>query len=361
MTEKNLSRLPRLSDDTAASFIRALPKTELHIHAEAVLGPATYSFLRRKYRGILSGELPENYLDLSRKAPLCDMVRRFFLLQSLLRASEDYALLAKDLKRYAKSGNLTYMEAFVSPSLALRSGILDFAAIMDPLLENSGPDIAFVVDVSRSFGAENAAVNLAATLKYIASRGGSGIVGIGLGGREAGNPPSAYRRTFMEAKEARLNRVAHAGEECGPESIRETLAALEVQRIGHGTSAIRDADLMTLLREGNIALEVCPTSNVYTGAFVGRYEDHPLPDFLNQGIRVTVNTDDPALFGVDLNEELTRVSARLGFGRAEIARVLLYAIDASFMPEERKTAERARLALVAGGWKETVARSGIPG
>ncbi len=325
------------------TFIRALPKVELHIHAEAVMSAATYGLLREKYRGAIPPGLPEDFSSLSQRAPLDDMIRRFLLLQSLLRSPDDYALLAGDLRRYAASDNIVYMEVFVSPSQALRSGILDFASIMDPLLENSGPDIAFIVDVSRTFGPENAAANLASTLGYIACRGDAGIVGIGLGGREGGNSLSVYRKTFMAAKEAGLNLVAHAGEECGPQSISEAIATLEVARIGHGTSAILDESVMSALRERNIALETCPTSNVYTGAFVKRYEDHPLRVFRDAGICVTVNTDDPALFGVDLNGELTKVATRLGFGPAEIASFLRNAIDASFMSEERKSRERARL------------------
>ncbi len=332
------------SSSAAADFIRALPKTELHIHAEAVLGPGTYEALIHRYRRIISSDLPERYAELSRPGPLDDMIRRFLLLQALLRRPEDYALLAGDLRRYAAANSISYMEVFVSPSQALRSGLLDFADIMDPLIENSSPDIAFIVDVSRTFGPENAASNLEATLGYLGKRGQRGIVGIGLGGREAGNPLSGYRDTFRTAREAGLHTVAHAGEETGPESVRDAVLILGAERIGHGTSAIRDPGVMALLRDSGVSLEVCPTSNVYTGAFVRRFEDHPLPAFRDAGLSVTVNSDDPALFGVGLNEELSRVSTRLGFSRADIVRVLATAIDVSFMPEERKAAERAKLA-----------------
>ena len=325
------------------AWIRTLPKTELHIHAEAIMSPSSYAALHTRYRDIIAPGLPETYPELSRRGPLSDMIRRFLLLQDLLRTSGDYALLATDMRRYAEANDIRYMEVFVSPSRPLKSGLIDFAGIMDPLSEKAGPDIAFIIDLSRSFGPENAASNLDATLKYIARHGSAPIVGVGLGGRETGNPVAPYSGTFARAREAGLHAVAHAGEETGPESVRDAVLLLGAERIGHGTSAIRDPAVMDLLRERNITLEVCPTSNVYTGAFVGSYEEHPLPAFRDAGLAITVNSDDPALFGIDLDRELELVATKLGFSRTDILALLRTAIQSSFMPAARKKKELARL------------------
>ena len=140
--------------------------------------------------------------------------------------------------------------------MVLKQGGVDFDGIMDPLVEGfsalaakGGPDVRLLIDVSRSFGRDNAARNLSYLLGYISKRPSDRIIGIGLGGQEIGNPCIAYKDVFAAAREAGLHTVAHAGEEVGPESIRDAVVELGAERIGHGTSAIQDPSLMDLLRE----------------------------------------------------------------------------------------------------------------
>jgi adenosine deaminase len=278
------------------------------------------------------------------------MLKNFMYLQTLFRASEDFACIVADVDAYAKRNNIWYIEAFVAPSMVLRQGDVDFVGIMDPLVEGftslakrGGPDVRLIVDVSRGFGRENAARNLSHLLSYQAHRPNDRIIGIGLGGQEIGNPCITYKDVFRSAQEAGLHTVAHAGEEVGPESIRDAVLELGAERIGHGTSAIKDPALMDMLKERGIVLEVCPTSNVVTGKYVHSYEEHPLKEFLERGLFVTLNTDDPNLFDIELDAEYENAVERIGLGLEGAALLLRNGIRASFMDEKRKIQGLAKL------------------
>jgi adenosine deaminase len=268
------------------------------------------------------------------------------------------------VEAYARRNNIGYMELFVAPSMVIKAGGVDFNGIMDPLVEGfsglvarGGPDVRLLVDVSRSFGPDNAARNLSYLLGYLSRRPNDRIIGIGLGGQEIGNPCIAYRDVFAAAREAGLHRVAHAGEEVGPESIRDAVVELGAERIGHGTSAIQDPSLMDLLKERSVALEICPTSNVVTGKYVRRYEDHPIKEFLKRGMLATLNTDDPVLFDIELNEEYIRGSDKIGLGEAGTLALLRNGIRATFMDEKGKA---AALATLESALKKAMPGAGAP-
>jgi adenosine deaminase len=246
------------------------------------------------------------------------------------------------------------METFIAPSMVLKQGQIDFSGIIDPLVagfaavaKSGGPDIRLIVDVSRSFGPDNAMANLDHVLAYLRRKPTDRIIGIGLGGAEIGNPCRDYAAVFAKARAAGLHTVAHAGEEVGPESIIEAIDILKVERIGHGTSAIQSPELMETLKKRAIPLEICPASNVITGKYVRRYEDHPILDFFRKGLVVTLNTDDPVLFSVDLVDEYRLVSERLPFSRSEMLQIARNGIIASFMGAEAKKAALARLEAFA--------------
>jgi adenosine deaminase len=132
-----------------------------------------------------------------------------------------------------------------------------------------------------------------------------------------------------------LHVVAHAGEACGPESVRQAVEALGAERLGHGLTAAHDPALLALLRDRQIPLEVCLTSNVATGV-LGRIEDHPMPRFLDAGLVVTLNTDDPAMFGTDLVNEYLLAARTFGLTRQQILHLGQNAIRAAFLSEEEK-------------------------
>lgn len=339
---------------TISEFIHSLPKTEIHVHAEATVSFDSYFALNRKYGMDPSLKSPADFRKFLEMDSLGAMIKNYLYLQTLLRAPEDFALIVPDVEAYAKRNNIHYIETFVAPSMVLRQGGIDFNGILDPLVEgfdrlasSGGPDVRILVDVSRTFGPENAKRNVDLILGYLQRRSTDRVIGIGLGGQEAGNPCGAYKNVFKAAREAGLHTVAHAGEEVGPESIRDAVVELGAERIGHGTSAIQDPALMDMLAERAIPLEICPASNVITGKYVRRYEDHPLRPFFDRGLLVTLNTDDPVLFDIELNEEYRRVADKLAFDRAGIAKLLGNGIRASFMSAAAKKEAFTRLEAAA--------------
>jgi adenosine deaminase len=332
-----------MASQRISDFIASLPKTEIHLHAEATVSFESYFRLNAKYKADTSLKSPADFRKLLEMDSLGVMLKNFMYLQTLFRASEDFSCIVSDVAAYAHRNNIAYLEVFVAPSMILRQGDVDFEGIMDPLVEGfgalakeGGPDVKLLIDVSRSFGRDNAARNLAHLLSYQAKRPNDRIIGIGLGGQEIGNPCIAYKDVFRAAHEAGLHTVAHAGEEVGPESIRDAVEDLGAERIGHGTSAIQDDSLMDMLKERQIPLEVCPTSNIVTGKYVRRYEEHPLKDFLARGLLATLNTDDPNLFDIELDTEYQRAQEKLGLGTEGVATLLKNGLSSTFMDETRK-------------------------
>jgi adenosine deaminase len=339
-----------MASQSVSDFIASLPKTEIHIHAEATVSFESYFRLNEKYKADSSLKSPADFRKLLDMDSLGVMLKNFMYLQTLFRASEDFESVVTDVEAYAKRNNIRYLEAFVAPSMVLRQGDVDFVGIMDPLVEGftslakrGGPDVRLIIDVSRGFGRDNAARNLSHLLSYQTRRPNDRIIGIGLGGQEIGNPCITYKDVFRSAQEAGLHTVAHAGEEVGPESIRDAVLELGAERIGHGTSAIQDPSLMDLLKEREIVLEVCPTSNLVTGKYVHSYEEHPIKEFLERGLLATLNTDDPNLFDIELNAEYEHAVDQIGLGIEGVALLMRNGIRASFMDEKRKVQYLAKL------------------
>ncbi len=323
-------------------FISSLPKTEIHIHAEATISFESYYELNKKHGVDPHLKSVADFQKLLKIDSLNEMIKNFFFLQSLFRSPEDFSYVVSDVAHYAKRNNIWYMELFIAPSMVVRQGFVSFNDMLDPIVEgfealaaSGGPDVRIIVDVSRSFGFDNAKRNLDFLLGYLKNRPTDRILGIGLGGQEIGNPCGIYKDVFREANAAGLRTVAHAGEEVGPESIRSAIEDLGAERIGHGTSAILDSSLMDLLKERAIPLA--------TKKYVKRYEDHPIRAFFDRGIRTTLNTDDPILFNVDLNDEYERMAKHLAFNREELLALARNGLEATFLPAERKAEALVRL------------------
>jgi adenosine deaminase len=324
-------------------FIASLPKTEIHIHAEATISFESYHELNKKHGVDPRLRSVSDFQKLLKIDSLNEMIKNFFFLQTLFRSPEDFTYIVSDVAAYAKRNNIWYMELYIAPSMVVRQGFVSFNDMLDPIVEgfealacSGGADVRLLVDVSRSFGFDNAKRNLDFLLAYLKRRPTDRVLGIGLGGQEIGNPCSIYKDVFREAMANGLRAVAHAGEEVGPESIWNAVTELGAERIGHGTSAILDSKLMDHLKERAIPLEICPASNVATKKYVKRYEDHPIRAFFDRGIRTTLNTDDPILFNVELNDEYERMAKHLEFGRDGLLALAKIGLEATFMPPERK-------------------------
>jgi adenosine deaminase len=162
-----------------------------------------------------------------------------------------------------------------------------------------------------------------------------GVIGVGIGGSEQNYPTEPFAGVYEKARQLGFHTGAHAGEAAGPESIWGAIRSLKVERIGHGTRAIEDETLVRYLAEKQIPLECCPLSNVCTGV-VKSIEAHPVKKFFDAGLLVTVNTDDPAMFGNSLAQEYQMLEERLGFSQDEVRKVILNGVKAAWLSNDRK-------------------------
>jgi adenosine deaminase len=330
-------------------LIRAIPKTEIHVHLEAMATPETIWRLIERHRLSIPGVATRAELARRFKVRSLDEFIDLFInvIQNCLRSDEDLGLVLGDAREYLRRNNIRYAEIFLAPSKLLMNGIA-FEAMMARLDEaaermqrEDGIGVRFIVDVSRSFGVDNARHNLELTLTHRARS----VIGIGLGGAEATGPARDYAEVFARAADNGLRVVAHAGEDTGPESVWEAIRFLNVSRIGHGISAIQDEALMGYLAEHEIPLEVCPTSNLFTRKYVTRLADHPIRPFFDRGLKVTVNTDDPSIFGVELVDEYLRLVSGGLFKVEEAVTLIRNGLFATFLPAADK----------AGLWREVAA------
>jgi adenosine deaminase len=327
--------------------IVALPKVQLHCHLEGTLRPERFRELAAHHgvdigaRGM--GPLDETY----RFGTFGEFLLLFRDVCAVLRTPADFAALAADYAADAAAQNVRYAEIFVSPSvwtwfhhsLDVEATFAAMRAALDVAQRRSGIEVAFICDLTRNFGAQRA-LETARTALAVRSYG---VIGIGLGGDEAKWPAELFVEAYDFARAADLHTVVHAGEAAGAHSVRAAVERLGAERIGHGVRAIEDRAVIELLVEKGIPLEVCPTSNRLTGA-APLHLPHPMAELDAAGVRITIDADDPALFGTTLVDEYVEVERTLG--EAAVERFAANAVDASFASAERKAAVRAELAAV---------------
>ncbi|WP_156888245.1 adenosine deaminase [Spirochaeta cellobiosiphila] len=337
------NRVEERDKERLMDFLSRVSKTEIHIHAEMTVRPETYLELNKKYQLESAMNTVDDFAQYLKISSLSEMIQHFFHLQTFFKEPEDFKLMARDVLHYAKSNQIFYMEVFVSPSKALQNGI-DFNQMMQALEtefeiieQEAGVRILMLLDVSRSFGPENANNNLELLIGYNKKISSCHrCIGIGLGGAEEGNPARDYKKVFQKARRAGLHVVSHAGEEVESESIWEAIKDLKSERIGHGTSAIKDEKLMEYLKKKQIPLEICPTSNVITGKYVKEMGSHPIKKFFRSELMVTINTDDPLLFDVQLNDEYYNLYKHLNLSVKDIAILIENNLKATFLKKREK-------------------------
>ncbi|HUB77146.1 MAG TPA: adenosine deaminase [Bryobacteraceae bacterium] len=291
-------------------FITQMPKAELHVHLEGSVEPETLHELDPAIA-------VEEYRGAYRYADFDAFLKAFAMVSKRLRTPDDYALITRRLLARLTSEHVQYAEIIVAAGVVLWKG-QNFAPIFDAIHDaaaGSPVETRWILDAVRQFGVEPAM----AVAKLAAERVNRGVVALGIGGSEARGPAEWFGDVFAFARDAGLHLTAHAGEGTSPDSI---WAALKIgaERIGHGISAICDEALMRHLRERDIPLEVCITSNVVTGV-VKRVEDHPVRRLFDAGVPIVLNTDDPAMFGCTLVSEYRQAAERFGFSEAELRAV----------------------------------------
>lgn len=317
------------TEQQVMDLIKAFPKTEVHLHLEACVNKTTLKQLFNK-NGIEVSE--EEFEKKFMFHDLNGFIQLFLFIQSAIKSHEDFALLIDSLVDYMRSDNIVYAEVFVAPSRFIQNGI-DFEKMIEVIVRRireyeaeDGTEVKLLIDVSRTFGPENAMNNLNRVLKLNYPE----VIGIGLGGAELMGPARDYEEVFKVAKEAGLRRVVHAGEDDGPWSIWDSINYLKVERIGHGTSAIQDPDLIEFLKESQIPIEICLTSNVFTGKYVKKEENHPVRYYYDHGVNTCINTDDPEIFNVNLSYEYFKLYRFLNFTIDEIVNMIKKGVYATF-------------------------------
>jgi len=314
--------------------IVSIPKAELHLHLEGSIQPATVCALAARH-GVLLTEEEVRRRYAYRDFP--EFIEAFKWITSFLREPQDYALIAHDLAEHLLTQSVVYAEVTLSAGVMLlrkQRPEANFEAMIratEPFASR-GLQFNWVFDAVRQFGSEAAM----AVLESARQCGSKEIVAFGLGGDELSVPTEAFRSVYERAAENGLHRLAHAGEIGGPEKIREAIELLGAERIGHGIAAARDPSLMDLLAERKIPLEICPGSNLRTGALArqlqrenARIEDHPLPVLLRRGIPIVLSTDDPAMFQTTLQDEYAN-AARMGLQEEELARIVEMGFEHAF-------------------------------
>ncbi|HEX5413507.1 MAG TPA: adenosine deaminase [Terriglobia bacterium] len=321
-------------------FIAKLPKAELHLHLEGSLRPETLRELSRGRGGMepkVAQWIVEREQHGYRYPTFAEFIEAFKFVVLLLDTPEDYALATVRLIEWLAGQNVKYAEITLAAGVILwKQQPLDrvYEAVRTASLETAarlGIKVNWVFDAVRQFGSDHAREVLRWASRYCSD----GVVAFGLGGDEKGGPARLFTDVYREARDTGLHTVAHAGETAGPESVRDTIELLNVERIGHGLAAARDPEVMALLRDRAIPLEGCPGSNVSLG-LVPEFRDYPLPAFLDAGITMTLNSDDPALFGTSIGQEFTRAAAEFALSPDQTAGLCENAVRAAFLPEHEK-------------------------
>ncbi|MGI5201804.1 adenosine deaminase [Spirillospora sp. CA-108201] len=330
------------TDDTSiAAFIDALPKVELHVHLVGSASVPTVLELARRHP---DGPVPVDERELRAFYEFRDFPHFadvYESVSSLVRTPEDVGTLVSGIARDLAAQNVRYVELTVTPYTHQRAGMpmpavteaLDIAA--REARDRLGIRMSYIFDIPGEFGAEGARGTLDHALRHPPET----LVGFGIGGIEQSRAPfrDAFRDAFAAARAAGLRSVPHAGEMTGPETIWEAVEGLGAERIGHGTNCLADPRLVAHLRETQLPLEVCPTSNVCTGQ-VADLASHPLPRMLEEGLFVTLNSDDPPMFNTTLTGEYRVAAEAFGLGRAELASLARNAVTASSLDEEGRKA-----------------------
>ncbi|MBN1812539.1 MAG: adenosine deaminase [Anaerolineae bacterium] len=338
----------------AHEFARRMPKVELHVHLEGSIRPATLLRLARRNGFDLPAKDVEGLQDFYRFRNFAHFIEVYVTITCCLQTQDDYCLIAYEFGADCARQNVRYAEVTFSIFTNVTYAGLPWQAIVEGLNAGRararaefGVDWRWVFDIVRDVpDTQDQVVEIA-----IAAQD-QGVVALGLGGSEKGFPPELFVQSFERARQAGLHSLPHAGEIASPESIWNALKLLHAERIGHGVRCVEDPALIDYLREQQVPLEVCPTSNVCLGVFPS-YEAHPLRRLWDDGLLITVNSDDPPLFNTDLNHEYEVLVDHFGFTADELEQVSLNALRASFLPKTEKAQLEAEFRVEFARLRET--------
>jgi aminodeoxyfutalosine deaminase len=322
---------------TLETFIRRMPKVELHVHLEGSIRPETLLLLAERGGVTLPATTADGLRQWYKFTDFAHFVEIYLTISACIRSPEDIEFIAREFLRGQAAQRILHSEVTFTPythySSNRRIPFEDQIAALGRAREWAAREleisVGWVLDIVRNVRPVEHGLTVA---DWAISGMGNGVVALGLGGIEAGHPSELFQEAFDRARAAGLPAVPHAGETAGPESVWAALRTLKAQRIGHGVRCLEEPGLVAELRERQIPLEVCPTSNVCLGVAPSLAE-HPLPRLLDEGLYVTINSDDPPMFNTTLTDEYLRAAQILGCGAETIELLAINAVRASLLPE----------------------------
>ncbi|MER5967754.1 adenosine deaminase [Streptomyces sp. NPDC002057] len=334
-------------------FIAGLPKAELHVHHVGSASPRIVAELAARHPDSKVPTDPEALADYFTFTDFAHFIDVYLSVVDLVRTPEDVRLLTFEVARDMARQNIRYAELTITPYSSTRRGIDEraFMAAIEDARKAAEAEFGTVLRWCFDIPGEAGLASAEETARLATTDGlrPEGLVSFGLGGPEIGVPRPQFKPYFDLARAAGLHSVPHAGETTGPETIWDAINDLGAERIGHGTSSVQDPALLAHLAEHRIALEVCPTSNIATRA-VATLDEHPIRRMVEAGVLVTVNSDDPPMFGTDLNNEYAVAARLLGLDERGVAALAKNAVEASFLDAAGKTRIAAEIDTYTDNW-----------
>ena len=323
-------------------WIVRIPKVELHVHLEGSVQPETLLELAHRHNVELPARDVAGLREWYRFRDFNHFLDIYRKISVSLRTIDDIELITRQFLQGQAAQNIRYSEVTFTPYSQYFYNQLGFHEQIDAVNRarswaelELGVRMGIIVDIPRMVTPEEG--DLVAS--WVMERYGDGIIALGLGGPEIGHPPEKFAKSFERVLAAGIPCILHAGETAGPESIWSALRVANSRRIGHGVRAVEDPDLLTYLREQQIPLEVCPTSNLCLKVYPS-YAQHSLPALMKAGVYVTINSDDPPMFNTTLTNEFQVGVREWGWDREFIRKLILNAVDGCLLPEAEQTAMR---------------------
>jgi aminodeoxyfutalosine deaminase len=313
-------------------FIAGLPKAELHVHHVGSASPRIVAELAARHADSRVPTDADALVDYFSFTDFAHFIEVYLSVVDLIRTPEDVRLLTFEIARDMARQNIRYAELTVTPFSSTSRGIPEqaFMEAIEDARKAAEAELGVILRWCFDIPGEAGLSSAEETTRLAVDLRPEGLVAFGLGGPEIGVPRPQFKPYFDRAIAAGLHSVPHAGETTGPETVWDALTALRAERIGHGTSSVRDPRLLEHLAEHRIPLEVCPTSNIATRA-VARLDEHPIAQMVAAGVLVTVNSDDPPMFGTDLNLEYGVAARLLGLDERGVADLAKNGVEASFL------------------------------
>jgi aminodeoxyfutalosine deaminase len=334
------------------AFIAGLPKAELHVHQVGSASPRIVAELAARHPDSAVPTDPAALADYFIFQDFAHFIQVYLSVVDLIRDAEDVRLLTFEVARDMARQNVRYAELTVTPYSSTSRGIPDreFMAAIEDARKAAESELGVILRWCFDIPGEAGLTSAEETARLALDLRPDGLVSFGLGGPEIGVPRPQFKPYFDRARAAGLHSVPHAGETTGPETIWDALRELGAERIGHGTAAVRDPRLLEHLAEHRIPLEVCPTSNIATRA-VATLDEHPIRELVAAGVLVTVNSDDPPMFGTDLNTEYAVAARLLELDHHGVAALAKNAVEASFLDAHGKARIAAEIDAYAAAWR----------